>query len=141
MHFSKEDVEQSIPERFAKIVRLYPDHVAVKAGSQVVTYYQLNAMANCVARSIVLQRGTDPEPGLLIEKGVEQIAAMLGILKAGKFFVPLDSLSPVERMSFIIQDSQVKLLIVDRQGASVTQRVAASGCPVIRFDSISHRDP
>jgi acyl carrier protein len=89
--FSRDEVEQSIPERFEKIVRLYPDRIAVKAGNQVVTYSELNAMANRVGYLIIAQRGTEPEPvGLLVEKGVEQIAVMLGILKAGKFFVLLD---------------------------------------------------
>jgi len=83
VEFPIEDVETSIPERFAKIVRLYPDQIAVKTDSHVVTYAELNAMANRVADAIVAERGNRPEPvGMLLEKGIEQIAAMLGILMA-----------------------------------------------------------
>src|SRR5262245_50839513 len=85
--FPIEDVETSIPERFEEIVRLYPDQIAVKSDIHAVTYAELNAMANHVADAIVAERGHKPEPiGMLLRKGVEQIAAMLGILKAGKFF-------------------------------------------------------
>src|SRR5215471_9460027 len=113
VEFPIEDVETSIPERFEKIVRLYPDQIAVKIGSHTVTYSELNAMANCVAHAIVAERGHRPEPvGMLLEKGFEQIAAMLGILKAGKFFILLDPSLPAERISLVIEDSKAALLFV-----------------------------
>src|SRR5262245_15153958 len=78
VEFPIEDVETSIPARFEKIVCMYPDYLAVKTDGQAVTYAQLNAMANRVAHAIVAERGDGPEPiGALLEKGVEQIAAML----------------------------------------------------------------
>ena len=62
VEFAKEEVEQSIPERFEKIVRLYPDRIAIKLGDQTLTYTELNRQANRLARSIVEQQGDPAEP-------------------------------------------------------------------------------
>ena len=70
VEFPKEEIEQSIPDRFEKIVSQYPNQSAINVGTQVVTYSELNAMANCVAHAIIAERDSDPEPvGLLLEKG------------------------------------------------------------------------
>ena len=57
VEFSMEDVETSIPERFEKIVRLYPNQIAVKAGNDTVTYTELNAMANGIAHTLLERLG------------------------------------------------------------------------------------
>jgi len=72
IEFTGEEVEQSIPDRFERIARKYPDRIAVKTGNHVLTYAELNAMANRVARPI------------LAEKGAPLIAALRGILEAGR---------------------------------------------------------
>jgi non-ribosomal peptide synthetase component F len=57
-----EDVETSIPERFEKIVRLYPERIAVKTKTQALLYSELNRAANRLARIILVRRGEGPEP-------------------------------------------------------------------------------
>jgi len=57
IEFAKAEVEQSIASRFEKIVSKYPECIAVKAKSHVMTYAVLNAMANRVARAILAQQG------------------------------------------------------------------------------------
>jgi amino acid adenylation domain-containing protein len=136
--FKKEEIEQSIPDRFEKIVRKYSDRVAVKIRDQVVTYAEFNAMANRVARAILAQRGSQAEPvGLLFEKGVPQIAAMLGVLKAGKFFVPLDPSFPKARIAAVLKDSQADLMVTDRQNISLARDVASSCSGLIELESIN----
>ena len=138
VEFKKEEVERSIPERFEKIVQMYPDRLAVKMGDQSVTYSELNAMANRLACVILDQRGSEAEPvGLLFEKGVSQIAAMLGVLKAGKFFVLLDPSFPKARHEVLLEDSQARLMITERQKPWLTQGVAINGCQLIELDSIN----
>jgi non-ribosomal peptide synthetase component F len=61
VEFIKEQIEQSIPERFEKIVRLYPRRVAVRTATEVLTYAELNTMANRLARTIVAERGSGVE--------------------------------------------------------------------------------
>jgi len=87
VEFKREEVEQSITERFEKIVRQYPERLAVKAGDRALTYDQLNQAVNRIARSILDKRGAGTEPvALLFEHGIDGIAAILGVLKAGKFY-------------------------------------------------------
>ena len=115
---------------------------AVKTDSQTVTYAELNAMANRVAHAIVAERGNRPGAiGMLLEKGVEQIAAMLGILKAGKFFTLLDPSFPTERLSLVLEDSQATLLFVDQRTLSLVQQDTPARCKLIRIDTLDHSIP
>ncbi len=57
--FIKDDVEQSIRQRFEKIVQLHPNRIVVGEGNRVVTYADLNAMANSVAHRILKAQGTE----------------------------------------------------------------------------------
>src|SRR5688572_4032485 len=137
IEFKKEEIEQSIPERFEKIVARYPDRIAVKTGDRVVTYNELNAMANRVARAILAQQGPESEPvGLLVEKDARLMAAMLGVLKAGKFFVLLDPSFPQPRIAALLADSQPKLLIVGRHSAVLAREAAGDLYRSMEFDSI-----
>ncbi len=119
VEFPKPEVEQSIPERFEKIVGINPHGIAVKAEDQAVTYAELNAMANRVARKIVQQRGSEAEPiGVLLEKGLEQIVAILGTLKAGKFFALLDPSFPAARNTGMLADLRPGLVITNQDSVS-----------------------
>ena len=116
---------------------MYPDKIAVKSGNEVVTYAQLNAMANRVARRIVSENGAEPEPvGLLIDKGVEQTAAMLGVLKAGKFFVLFDPSFPLERNSAIFEDTSPRLILVDAKNTPYGCKLTDTTSSLITFESI-----
>ena len=134
----REQLEQTLIERFEKIVRQYPHHVAVKMGEVAVTYAELNGMSNRVARAIVAARSSDSEPiGLFFATGVAQIAAVLGVLKAGKFFVLLDPSFPKDRIAVILEDSQAQFLLADEPNISFARGAADSGCRVVEFESIS----
>ena len=77
VEFPKEEIEQSIPERFEKIVRLHPGRLAVKMGERALTYDELNKVANQIARAILVRRGQGSEPiALLFEHGIEVVAAI-----------------------------------------------------------------
>jgi non-ribosomal peptide synthetase component F len=142
VEFPIEDVETSISARFEKIVRIYPNNLAVKTDGDAVTYAELNAMANRVAHAIIAERGDRPEPiGALLGKGVEQIAALLGILKAGKFFTLLDPSVPTDRLSLVLEDSQASLLLVDQQTLSLVQQDTPVHCKLMRIDTLAHSIP
>ena len=132
--FPKDEVESSIPERFETIVRRHPDRPAVKVGNQVLTYALINDMANRIARSILRRRSEQSEPiALMFRKGAEQIAAMLGVLKAGKILVVVDPLFPEKRIRTMICDSQAPWLVCDAQSIGLAQCVAGSACDVVEF--------
>ncbi|HEV8342574.1 MAG TPA: non-ribosomal peptide synthetase [Candidatus Binatia bacterium] len=135
--FSKEDVEQSIPSRFGKMVSQYPDRIAIKTASHVLTYTELNATANRLARAILARQGDSAEPvGLLLEKGAQQVAAMLGVLRAGKFFVLLDPSFPEARIAALLEDCLAELVVTNQQNVSLAREVISNRCRLIEFESI-----
>jgi non-ribosomal peptide synthetase component F len=104
--FRKEEVEQSIPDRFERIVRQYPDRIAIKTRDRDLTYADLNATANCLARAILAKQIKREEPVMLLfEHGPQAVAGILGALKAGTCYVPLDPSLPRESVESIAKDS------------------------------------
>src|ERR671917_1932105 len=109
IRFEKEETEQSIPQRFEQQVGRYPDRLAVKTRNHQLSYAALNKVANCVARALLAQRGDGVESiALLLEHDASMIAAILGVLKAGKVYVPLDPSFPYARNEYILEDSQAR---------------------------------
>src|SRR6266498_5346514 len=105
VEFQKEAIEQSIPDRFEQMVRRYPERLAVSTENHILTYAELNASANRVARAILAKRGEGEEPiALLLENDVPMIASILGVLKAGKIYVSLDPSYPQARIAAILED-------------------------------------
>ncbi|MGH7835938.1 MAG: non-ribosomal peptide synthetase, partial [Candidatus Binatia bacterium] len=134
--FKKEEIELSFPERFEAIVRLHPDRVAIKIADQVVSYADLNAIANRLARAILAARGSAPEPiGLLLDNGPALFAAMVGVLKAGKFFVSVDPSLPKARIASLLEDSQATLVLTNRHHSALATP-GAIHCPLLDLDSI-----
>jgi amino acid adenylation domain-containing protein len=137
IEFTKAEIEQPIPKRFETIASIYPDRVAIATPDQVLTYAELNRMANRVAQAILAARGDEAEPiALLFDKGIAQIASMLGVLKAGKFFVLLDTSYPKLRIEDVLRDSQARLLVTDAKHGSVGAEAGGDGPAVLGFESI-----
>ena len=136
--FPKEDVDTSLPERFEKIVRLCPEAIAIQSGECALTYAQLNSRANQIARTISIKMGQRNKPvGLLVEKGASQVAGILGILKSGNIFVPIDSSLPTERIKAILDYSQSELLLTDTHNESDSRELMGNDCHLIILESVS----
>ncbi len=89
-----------------------PDAIAVTCGDQSISYRELNRRANRVARA--LQQfgvGADIPVGLCVERSVEALVGLLGILKAGGGYVPLDSSYPGHRLQLMLEDAQVSIVV------------------------------
>lgn len=116
IEFPQEEIEQSIPERFEKIVRGFPDRLAVRTKSRTLTYDELNKAANRLARAILTQRGQGQEPvALCLRDGVQLITAHLAVLKAGKFSLGLDPSASPDRRAHLLSDSQAPLVVTDAE--------------------------
>ncbi len=104
--------EATIQELFEAQVEATPDAAAVVGDGVVWSYRELNRRANRLAHHLRAQ-GVGPEVpvGLSLERSPELIAAILGILKAGGVYVPLDTSYPEERLRFLRADSGVRLLV------------------------------
>ncbi|HET8843200.1 MAG TPA: amino acid adenylation domain-containing protein [Ktedonobacteraceae bacterium] len=95
------------------------DAVAVKASDGIVTYGGLDSLANRFARRLAqlgVQQGD--RVGIWLEKTTYTVAAMQGVLRLGAVYVPLDPLSPSSRVSVIVGDCAIRVLITSQQRAS-----------------------
>ena len=117
--------EQTLVSLFEAQVARYPEQVAVKDGSQSITYKELNGQANRVAHFLVNRTGLPPEGkvGLLMERSSESIAAMLGVLKAGGMYVPMDVETPEDRLMFMARDAGIRILITEKQYIELANRL------------------
>lgn len=125
VEFPIEDVDSSIPERFEKIVEMYPERLAVKTDDRASTYDQLNRAANRLTHAIWERCDDDNDPvAILLTNTSDTIAAILGVLKAGKIYLPLDLTLPSSRLRYLIEDSRTRLLITDMQSAATVQELS-----------------
>ncbi|HEY6052048.1 MAG TPA: amino acid adenylation domain-containing protein, partial [Thermoanaerobaculia bacterium] len=99
-------------------VARHPDSLAVVYGERRLSYRDLNARANRLARQLV-RLGVGPEipVGICVERSAEMIVGLLAILKAGGAYVPLDPSYPPDRLAFMLRDSGVRVLLCGRSTA------------------------
>ena len=135
--FTKNDIEQSIASRFEQIVERNPSRLAVKVSDQAVTYDTLNKMANRIAHALRSGSHAVREPvALLVKNDLTTIAAILGIMKAGKIYVPLDvSFSPAWA-KFILQETRCKVVLAGTDGLTLVKSWLTSAQIIIDFESL-----
>ena len=109
-------LDKCIHQLFEAQVERSPDKVAVVFEDQPLNYRELNARANQLAH--YLQKlGVEPDVlvGICIERSLEMIVGLLGILKAGGGYVPLDPAYPQERLACILSDANVEVLLTQEK--------------------------
>jgi amino acid adenylation domain-containing protein len=104
--------DMTVHQLFERQVEQTPEAIAAVFEDQQVTYRQLNAGANQLAHH--LQRlgvGEETLVGICVERSLDMLIGLLGILKAGGTYVPLDPTYPAERLAFMLEDAQVSVLV------------------------------
>ena len=135
--FEDGEVEQSIPQRFEQQVRAHGDRLAVKWDRGSYDYATLNATANRLARTILSRGGHAAEPvALLFEHGGEALAAILAVLKAGKFYVVLDPGYPPDRLKYMLENSTARLMVADAPSHEHARQLCGSTIALLRFDDV-----
>ena len=114
-------------ERFETQVERGPDAVALVFQNERMTYRELNQRANQLAHAL-RALGVRPETrvGLCLDRSPEMVIGILGVLKAGGAYVPLEPTYPAGRLRFMLEDSQVAVLVTTRPLASRLPDVAAT---------------
>jgi amino acid adenylation domain-containing protein/non-ribosomal peptide synthase protein (TIGR01720 family) len=99
--------DRCVHELFTEQAHRTPDAVAVVCGAEQLSYAELNARANQLAHYL-RKRGVGPETlvGICAERSPEMIIAVLGVLKAGGAYLPLDPSYPTERLAWMLEDAQ-----------------------------------
>ena len=107
--------DKTITELFEEQVQREPDKVAVVFGDEELTYRQLNARADTLAGR--LQRrgvGPDVRVAVCLLRSIDMVVALYAIHKAGGAYVPLDPSYPTERIAFMLEDAQARLVLTQR---------------------------
>src|SRR6185295_16319494 len=105
-----------VHELFAEQAARTPEAVALVFGDETLTYAELHRRSDALARRLAaLGVGAEARAGICVERGVEMVVGLLGILKAGGAYVPLDPQYPAERLSYMLADAGVALLLTQER--------------------------
>lgn len=117
---------QILHELFEAQAARSPNAVAVTCGKDMLTYGQLNARANQLAH-FLRKRGAGPESlvAIYMDRSLEMVIAILGVVKAGAAYVPLDCTYPSERLAFMLEDSKPALLLTEERMRPAIARCSA----------------
>jgi amino acid adenylation domain-containing protein len=129
--------ERCLHELFEEQVERTPDQIAVIFEEQCLSYRELDRRANQLANYL---RGKGVRAGALVglcvERSIEMVMALLGVLKAGGAYVPLDPEYPAQRLSWMLEDAEVKLLLTEKRVREKREAVKSwSGGEVVGLDS------
>ena len=124
-----------------------PDAIAVEFNSDRLTYRELNHKANVVAGEL-RRRGCRIETlvGVCVERSLDMLVSVLGILKAGGSYVPLDPFFPKERLAFMIEDAGIPLVVTQQHlvqdlPPSKAESICVDGLNYVSFSLPARRSP
>jgi amino acid adenylation domain-containing protein len=125
--------ERCIHELFMDQVRRAPEGVAVVHDVIQLSYAELDARANQLARHLIASGvGPDQLVAICLSRGIGMIVSLLGVLKAGGAYLPLDPVYPAERLRQIVEDAKPKLLIADHGGCAI---FADAACEILDLEA------
>ena len=104
-----------VPQLIARQAGRTPAAAALVMGTHIISYGEMNRRANQLAHYLQqLGVGPDVPVGLYLERSLEMVIGLLGILKAGGAYVPVDASHPAERVSFMLHDAGVPILVTQQ---------------------------
>ncbi|NER25603.1 MAG: amino acid adenylation domain-containing protein [Symploca sp. SIO1C2] len=125
--------DKCIHQLFEEQVEKTPDSIAVVFEQEQLTYVQLNQRANQLAHHLqTLGVGPEVLVGICVERSLEMVVGLLGILKAGGAYVPLDPNYPQDRLSYMLADSAVGVLLTQ---SSLLEFLPSPTAQVVCLDS------
>ncbi|WP_346294331.1 amino acid adenylation domain-containing protein, partial [Sphaerothrix gracilis] len=121
-----------VHQQFEVQAQQTPQAIAVEHSGQSLTYQQLNGRANQLAHYLrTLGVGPETLVGLHVERSLAMVVGLLGILKAGAAYVPLDPNYPAERLAFMVADAKMTVLVTQQ---SLAASLAVQGTAVVCLD-------
>ncbi|MDU8419738.1 AMP-binding protein, partial [Pseudomonas syringae] len=125
-----------IQHLFEAQVRTQPDAIAVAFHGQRLSYADLNRQANRLAHHLIgLGISPDDRVAICVERGVEMVVGLLGVLKAGAAYVPLDPAYPAERLAYMIEDSTPSALLTQ---SHLQEYLPTLTLPLVLLDDDQH---
>jgi len=125
-------LDQCVHQLFEAQARRAPEAVAVVCGDEQLSYRELDQRANQLAHHLKsLDAGPETLVAICVERSIEMLVGLLGILKAGAAYVPLDATYPSSRLSLMMEDSRARVVITQERLVHVLPETTA---PVICLD-------
>jgi amino acid adenylation domain-containing protein len=123
---------QCLHQYIERQARLRPDAIAIEHDGNVISYGQLNAQANRLARHL-RARGVMPEArvGVYFDRSIDMFVSIMAVLKTGAGYVPLDVAYPLERLAFILEDAKVEVLVTT---SALASNLSAPGYAQVLID-------
>ncbi|MBI1357392.1 MAG: amino acid adenylation domain-containing protein [Acidobacteria bacterium] len=124
---------RTLPELLAAQAAETPDAVAAAFGDQTLTYRQLHAKANQLAHTL-RKKGVGPDAlvGVCVERSLDMLVSVLGVLKAGGAYVPLAPSDPADRLRFILEDTETRLVLTEQ---ALVERLGNHPAEILRLDA------
>ena len=136
--FPPEAIEQSIGRRFEEQAARQAANLAIGTAQHQWSYDELNQRANQVAHELLAQLGEgEQRVALLFEHDAPMVAALLGVLKAGKTYVPLEILFPRARLADMLSDAQISALVTNQAHSALARSLSESRLPIVNIDQLS----
>ena len=124
---------ECLHEYFEQTCDRRPSKIAVISGSSRLTYEELDRQANCLAHFFLSQGVRRGNPiGILLERSLDTYITLLGVLKAGGAFVPLDPSFSAEQIAFITEDAGLHGLVTT---SAFREKTGILSCPILRTRS------
>lgn len=133
---------ESIVSRFREVAAAAPERLAIQGEDAAYTYGALQRESSRIANALLERLGPGSEPvALLTPYGARTIAALLGVLEAGKFYVPLDPFFPEARNRAILADVGARLLLTVGPTTEAGHQIAEGSCQAIDLSDLAAGAP
>jgi len=128
----------SIPARFASVVARFGKHIGIRFNDQTLHYDELDALSDRIAQQLLARLPAGSCVGLSMAKGPLLVAAIMGVLKAGCAYVPLDPAYPAERLRHFAANCSLTACIADEQGRAGLAAADLAHLQCVDADELTH---
>ncbi|AXG70733.1 tyrocidine synthase 3 [Kordia sp. SMS9] len=146
------DEEKTVLDYIQTQVVAHPENTALQDAMHNISYAELDQRSNKIAYYLVQTLGTVAQPiGVVLDRSVHTLVLIIGILKSGKSYIPLDATFPLERLKYIVQHSEIKTVIANQNFTAMQDKniqwltlenilVACQESPVIQLPKVNKKD-
>ena len=130
--------DQSLVEAFERVVVDRPARIAVDSGRHRLSYRELSEQANRLVLCLLETSRSSQKPvAILMDHDAPVVAALVGVLKAGRVAVVLSSSDPAARLVALLQDAGPSAIVVDANNAQLAADIAPADCEVMPFEPVA----
>lgn len=134
-NITRADLEQSIVARFEQQVRLHGSRIALKTSNQAITYSELDRLTNRTAGVILSHVKPEDKPiAIFVQDFASAIIAVLGVLKSGHIYVPINCELPWLRLRPTLEDSTARTVLTSSQNPQLTKALVDSHHQILNMD-------